>query len=118
MYQDPKLLYLWPNMKADIATHVSKCLTCAKVKAEHQKPSGLLQQPKIPVWKWERITMNFVSVLPKTPSGFPFYVKSLEIASGSVGDEFEYEYCLPPSNGWLKRKDSTNVGRYVACQCD
>ncbi|GJR09613.1 putative reverse transcriptase domain-containing protein [Tanacetum coccineum] len=61
MYQDLKLLYWWPNMKADIATYVSKCLTCVKVKAEHQKPSGLLQQPEIPVWKWERITMDFVS---------------------------------------------------------
>ncbi|GKC51213.1 putative reverse transcriptase domain-containing protein [Tanacetum coccineum] len=70
MYQDLKLLYWWPNMKADIATYVSKCLTCAKVKAEHQKPSGLLQQPEIPVWKWERITMDFVSGLPRTPSGY------------------------------------------------
>ncbi|GKE07042.1 putative reverse transcriptase domain-containing protein [Tanacetum coccineum] len=51
MYQDLKLLYWWPNMKADIAMYVSKCLTCAKVKAEHQKPSGLLQQPEISVWK-------------------------------------------------------------------
>ncbi|GJZ68744.1 putative reverse transcriptase domain-containing protein [Tanacetum coccineum] len=51
MYQDLKKLYWWPNMKADIATYVSKCLTCAKVKAEHQKPSGLLQQPEIPEWK-------------------------------------------------------------------
>ncbi|GJT28195.1 putative reverse transcriptase domain-containing protein [Tanacetum coccineum] len=42
MYQDLKPLYWWPNMKADIATYVSKCLTCTKVKAEHQKPSGLL----------------------------------------------------------------------------
>ncbi|GKB41939.1 putative reverse transcriptase domain-containing protein [Tanacetum coccineum] len=70
MYQDLKLLYWWPNMKADIATYVSKCLTCAKVKAEHQKPSGLLQQPEIPVWKWERITMDFVSGLPRTPCGY------------------------------------------------
>ncbi|GKB02282.1 putative reverse transcriptase domain-containing protein [Tanacetum coccineum] len=70
MYQDLKLLYWWPNMKADIATYVSKCLTCAKDKAEHQKPSGLLQQPEIPVWKWERITMDFVSGLPRTPSGY------------------------------------------------
>ncbi|GKA96174.1 putative reverse transcriptase domain-containing protein [Tanacetum coccineum] len=59
----------WLNMKADIATYVSKCFTCAKVKAEHQKPSGLLQQPEIPVWKWERITMDFVSRLPRTPIG-------------------------------------------------
>ncbi|GJW96627.1 putative reverse transcriptase domain-containing protein [Tanacetum coccineum] len=48
-YQDLKLLYWWPNTKADITTYVSKCLTCAKVKAKHQKPSGLLQQPEIPV---------------------------------------------------------------------
>nr|GEY22072.1 putative reverse transcriptase domain-containing protein [Tanacetum cinerariifolium] len=48
MYQDMKLLYWWPNMKANIATYVSKCLTCLRVKAEHQKPSGLLIQPKIP----------------------------------------------------------------------
>nr|GEY60023.1 putative reverse transcriptase domain-containing protein [Tanacetum cinerariifolium] len=43
-----KKLYWWPNMKANIATYVRKCLTCAKVKAEHQRPSGLLVQPEIP----------------------------------------------------------------------
>ncbi|GJR01743.1 retrotransposon protein, putative, ty3-gypsy subclass [Tanacetum coccineum] len=50
MYHDLKELYWWPNMKADIATYISKCLTCSKVKVECQKPSGLLQQPKILVW--------------------------------------------------------------------
>ncbi|GJW84423.1 putative reverse transcriptase domain-containing protein [Tanacetum coccineum] len=70
MYQDLKQLYWWPNMKADIATYVSKCLTCAKVKAEHQRLSRLLQQPEILMWKWERITMDFVSGLPRTPSGY------------------------------------------------
>nr|GEV85159.1 reverse transcriptase domain-containing protein [Tanacetum cinerariifolium] len=70
MYQDLKLLYWWLNMKADIATYVSKCLTCVKVKAEHHKLSRLLQQPEITVWKWERITMDFVSRLPRTPSGY------------------------------------------------
>ncbi|GJZ19623.1 putative reverse transcriptase domain-containing protein [Tanacetum coccineum] len=69
MYQDLKKLYWWPNMKAEIATYVSKCLTCAKVKAECQKPSGLLVQPVIPVWKWENITMDFVTKLPKTSTG-------------------------------------------------
>ncbi|GJW83443.1 putative reverse transcriptase domain-containing protein [Tanacetum coccineum] len=48
MFQDLKKLYWWPNMKVEIATYVSKCLTCAKVKAEYQKPSGLLVQPEIP----------------------------------------------------------------------
>ncbi|GJT30071.1 putative reverse transcriptase domain-containing protein [Tanacetum coccineum] len=51
MYQDMKKLYWWPNMKADITTYIRKCLTCAKVKAEHQMPSGLLVQPEIPQWK-------------------------------------------------------------------
>ncbi|GJZ49672.1 putative reverse transcriptase domain-containing protein [Tanacetum coccineum] len=51
MYQDMKKLYWWPNMKSDIATYVSKCLMCAKVKAEHQRPSGMLVQPDIPQWK-------------------------------------------------------------------
>ncbi|GKC25830.1 putative reverse transcriptase domain-containing protein, partial [Tanacetum coccineum] len=70
MYQDMKKLYWWPNMKADIAAYVSKCLTCAKVKAEHQRPSGLLVQPKIPEWKWDNITMDFVTKLPKTSQGY------------------------------------------------
>nr|GEV00158.1 reverse transcriptase domain-containing protein [Tanacetum cinerariifolium] len=70
MYQDMKKLYSWPNMKADIATYVSKCLTCAKVKAEHQRPSGLLVQTKIPEWKWDNITMDFVTKLPKSSQGY------------------------------------------------
>ncbi|GKC99473.1 putative reverse transcriptase domain-containing protein [Tanacetum coccineum] len=70
MYQDLKKLYWWPNMKVDIATHVSKCLTCGKVKTEHHTRSGLLQQPEIPEWKWEKITMDFVSGLPRTTSGY------------------------------------------------
>nr|GEV90926.1 putative reverse transcriptase domain-containing protein [Tanacetum cinerariifolium] len=70
MYQDMKKLYWWPNIKADIATYVSKCLTCAKVKDEHQKPSGLLVQPKIPEWKWDNITMDFVTKLPKSSQGY------------------------------------------------
>ncbi|KAI3752357.1 hypothetical protein L2E82_24335 [Cichorium intybus] len=70
MYLDLKKHYWWPNMKAKIATYVSKCLTCSKVKAEHQRPSGLLQQPEIPEWKWELITMEFITKLPKAPGGY------------------------------------------------
>ncbi|GJW14043.1 putative reverse transcriptase domain-containing protein [Tanacetum coccineum] len=70
MYLDMKKLYWWPNMKADIATYVSKCLTCAKVKAKHQRKSGLLVQPEIPQWKWDNITMDFITKLPKSSRGY------------------------------------------------
>ncbi|GJR83207.1 putative reverse transcriptase domain-containing protein [Tanacetum coccineum] len=70
MYHDMKMLYWWPNMKADIVTYVSKCLTYAKVKAEHQRPYGLLVQPDIIDWKWEKITMDFITKLPKIAAGF------------------------------------------------
>ncbi|GJW67296.1 putative reverse transcriptase domain-containing protein [Tanacetum coccineum] len=70
MYQDMKKLYWWLNMKADIATYVSKWLTCARVKAKHQRPSGLLVQPAIPEWKWDNITMDFITKLPKSSQGF------------------------------------------------
>nr|GEY06052.1 reverse transcriptase domain-containing protein [Tanacetum cinerariifolium] len=70
MYHDLKRLYWRPNMKTKIATYVSKCLTCSKVKAEYQKLSSLLVQPKIPQWKWKKITMDFITKLPKTSSGY------------------------------------------------
>ncbi|GKF13939.1 putative reverse transcriptase domain-containing protein [Tanacetum coccineum] len=66
MYQDMKKLYRWSNLKANIATYVSKCLTCAKVKVERQRSSGFLVQPEIPQWKWDNITMDFITKLPKS----------------------------------------------------
>nr|GEW45913.1 putative reverse transcriptase domain-containing protein [Tanacetum cinerariifolium] len=69
MYYNLRDMYWWSVMKRDIATYVSECLTCAKVKAEHQRPSGLLQQPEIPEWKWENITMDFITKLPRTRNG-------------------------------------------------
>ncbi|KAJ0939718.1 putative nucleotidyltransferase, Ribonuclease H [Helianthus annuus] len=65
MYQDLRKNFWCIGMKKDITAYVSKCLTCSQVKSEHQKPSGLLQQLEMPVWKWEFITMDFVAKLPK-----------------------------------------------------
>ncbi|GJR45673.1 putative reverse transcriptase domain-containing protein [Tanacetum coccineum] len=69
MYYDLRDMYWWPGMKKDIAMYVSKCLTCSKIKVEHQRPSDLLQQPEIPKWKYKRIAMDFVTKLPRTSSG-------------------------------------------------
>ena len=66
MYQDLKVSYWWSRMKKDVSEFVIKCLVCQKVKAEHQVPSGLLQPIRILVWKWDRITMDFVVGLPLT----------------------------------------------------
>ncbi|GJW13341.1 putative reverse transcriptase domain-containing protein [Tanacetum coccineum] len=69
MYYDLRDMYWWPGMKKDIALYVNKCLNYSKVKAEHQRPSSLLQKLEIPKWKWERIAMNFIIKLPRTESG-------------------------------------------------
>ncbi|GJU86069.1 putative reverse transcriptase domain-containing protein [Tanacetum coccineum] len=70
MYHDLRDLYWWPGMKRDVAEYVSRCLTCSKIKAEHQKPSGLLHQPEIPEWKWKKITTDLVTKLPRSSSGY------------------------------------------------
>ncbi|KAI5339250.1 hypothetical protein L3X38_018522 [Prunus dulcis] len=69
MYRTLREYYSWPHMKGDIAKYVSRCLICQQVKAERQKPSGLMQPLPIPEWKWELITMDFVFKLPRTSKG-------------------------------------------------
>nr|GFC54823.1 retrotransposon protein, putative, Ty3-gypsy subclass [Tanacetum cinerariifolium] len=69
MYHDIRNMYWWSGMKGDITIYVSKCLTCSKVKAKHQRPSGLLQQPEIPEWKWDKISMDFITKLPRSKNG-------------------------------------------------
>ncbi|CAL2240064.1 unnamed protein product [Prunus armeniaca] len=69
MYRTLREYYSWPHMKGDIAKYVSRCLICQQVKAERQKPSGLMQPLPIPEWKWEFITIDFVFKLPRTSKG-------------------------------------------------
>nr|GFB68727.1 retrotransposable element Tf2 [Tanacetum cinerariifolium] len=66
MYHDLKQHFWWSGMKRDVATFVSRCLICQQVKIEHQQASGLLQPLDIPVWKWDEISMDFVTELPRT----------------------------------------------------
>ena len=67
MYQDLRRQFWWNGMKSDVVGFVAKCLTFQQVKAEHQKPSGPLQSLLIAEWKWDHITMDFVTGLPKSP---------------------------------------------------
>ncbi|KAL0556809.1 hypothetical protein IC582_005326 [Cucumis melo] len=70
MYQDLKRVYWWRNMKREVEKFVSRCLVCQQVKAPRQKPAGLLQPLSIPEWKWENVSMDFITGLPRTLRGF------------------------------------------------
>ncbi|GKA95899.1 putative reverse transcriptase domain-containing protein [Tanacetum coccineum] len=92
-------------MKAEIATYVSKCLTYAKVKDEHQRPSGLLVQPDIPKCKWEKITMDFITKHLKRPAG-SIRIGSLLITDGQSErtiqtlEDMLRAYIFDFGNGW------------------
>ncbi|GJY65820.1 retrotransposon protein, putative, ty3-gypsy subclass [Tanacetum coccineum] len=66
MYRDLKQNFWWNGMKHDVARFVAKCLTCQQVKIEHQRAGGFLQPLDIPTWKWDQISMDFVTGLPRT----------------------------------------------------
>jgi hypothetical protein len=70
MYQDLKHKYWWYGKKKDVAAHVALCDVCQRVKAEHQRPAGLLQPLQVPEWKWEEIDMDFIVGLPRTRDGY------------------------------------------------
>ncbi|GKC90390.1 putative reverse transcriptase domain-containing protein [Tanacetum coccineum] len=108
--------YAMPNMKAEIATYVSKCLTCLKVKAEHQKTSGLLVQPEIPQWKWDNITIDFVTKLPRTQSGNDTIWRSFQKAMGTQLDmSMAYQ---PQTDGQSERTIQTLEDMLRACVVD
>jgi hypothetical protein len=58
--------YFWLGMKREIAKYIARCMECQKVKADHRHPAGLLQPLPIPEWKWELVTMDFMTGLPRT----------------------------------------------------
>ena len=60
-----KSQYYWPDMKKEIVEYITKCLECQKVKDEHRHPVGLLQPLPILEWKWEVVTMDFITGLPR-----------------------------------------------------
>ena len=69
MFKDLRQSYWWKGMKREVAQFVSRCATCQRVKVEHMRPMGLLQPLDIPEWKWESISMDFVTGLPRSRGG-------------------------------------------------
>jgi hypothetical protein len=70
MYQDLKKRFWWYGMKREIVDSVAVCDSCQRIKAEHQRPAGLLQPLQIPQWKWDEIGMDFIVGLPRTRTGY------------------------------------------------
>ena len=70
MYLDLRERFWWPSLKREIAGYIATCDVCQRVKAEHQRPAGLLQPLPIPDWKWDEIGMDFITGLPRTRSGY------------------------------------------------
>jgi IS30 family transposase len=70
MYQDLKKRFWWYGMKRQIAEYVAICDSCQRIKAEHQRPAGLLEPLQIPQWKWDEIGMDFIVGLPRTRAGY------------------------------------------------
>nr|GEX87946.1 hypothetical protein [Tanacetum cinerariifolium] len=99
-------------------------------RAEHQRSLGLLQQPEIPEWKWDNITMDFIIKLPRRKSGHDtiwvivdrltksaHFLATCEDYSmeklASLRDAMRYEYGLSSSDGWIKCAYNTDIGGYV-----
>jgi hypothetical protein len=92
MYHEMKQEYWWYGLKRDVATHVVVCDLCQRVKAEHQRPAGLLHPLKVLEWKWEEISKDFIVGLPRTQRGYDsIWVIMDRYQSGS----------LYPSQGYL-----------------
>src|ERR1700738_2585341 len=70
LYRDLREYFWWVGMKREIAEYVASCVTCQRVKVEHQRPVGLLKPLPIPEWKWEHIAMDFVTGLPRSQKGY------------------------------------------------
>ncbi|GJS55545.1 putative reverse transcriptase domain-containing protein [Tanacetum coccineum] len=123
MYKDVKKLYWWPNMKADIATYVSKCLTCAKVKPNNKADLGLLVQPEIPQWKWDNYHRDFCHKASRSSQGVMNTIwfasnfwRSLQKALGTSLDMSTAYH--PQTDGQSERTIQTLEDMLRACVID
>jgi hypothetical protein len=70
MYQDMKKRVWWYSIKRDIVDYIAICDSCQRIKAEHQRPIGLLEPLQISQWKWDEIRMDFIASFPRTRASY------------------------------------------------
>ncbi|KAA0064254.1 DNA/RNA polymerases superfamily protein [Cucumis melo var. makuwa] len=124
MYQDLRSVYWWRNMKREVADFVSRCLVCQQVKAPRQRLAGLLQPLSVPGWKWESVSMDFITGLPRTLKGYTViwvvvdrltksahfvpekstYTAILEGTSACFGHEVRLQHSFSSSDRWSNRE--------------
>ena len=132
MYQDLKQNFWWNAMKREIAQYVAKCLVCLHIKIERQRTAGLLQPSLIPEWKWEHITMDFVTALPRSPNGnnavwviidrltkpahfLPFRVnQSTKVLADKYIKEIVHLHGVPVSTCRIEIRDSNHISGKVS----
>ncbi|KAL9665969.1 hypothetical protein QQ045_000290 [Rhodiola kirilowii] len=122
MYHDLRDVYWWSGMKREVAYFVSRCLTCKRVKAERRRPAGLLQSIDIPEWKWERITMDFVTGLPRTRKGHDsvwFTSRFWRSVQEALGTQLHLSTAFhPQTDGQSERTIQTLEDMLRACVID
>ncbi|XP_027927794.1 uncharacterized protein LOC114184679 [Vigna unguiculata] len=90
MYKDLKATFWWKGMKTNVADYVASCLVCQKGKIEHQRPGGTLEPLDIPQWKWDIISMDFVTHMPRSE----IHIEILAVAAESLRHSVENELGL------------------------
>ncbi|XP_052490271.1 uncharacterized protein LOC128042904 [Gossypium raimondii] len=115
MYNDLKTLYWWPSMKKDSSEFVSRCLICQQVKAEHQVPSGLLQPVMVPEWKWDRITLDFVTAWEnnRIKTFEPIAEANEKALTGSIVSELDMMIVV-----LLEQKENDSIKDLVECDME
>ncbi|XP_073057395.1 uncharacterized protein [Primulina eburnea] len=104
MYNDLKKQFFWKKSKSDIAEFVSRCLNCQQLKAERKRPGGLLHSLKVPEWKWDHITMDFVTKLSRSSRGCDAIWDSLPLVEFSYNNSYQVSIGMSPFEALYGRK--------------
>ncbi|KAA0046200.1 hypothetical protein E6C27_scaffold376G00730 [Cucumis melo var. makuwa] len=114
MYQDLRGVYWLRNMKREVAYFVSRCLVCQQVKAPRQKPTGLLQPLSVPGWKWESVSMDFITGLSRTLKGYTVIWVVVDRHSRSKRLDFSTTF-HPQTDGQTERLNQVLEDMLRAC---